>query len=459
LWVDPLTCETGIDGVFAGGDAATGPATVIHALAWGRRVAESAHRFMAGGDLRGNREPQRSQPLLWQLDTDEAERKRRERPPAMLSPVEAGLSEEQALEEAERCLDCSCGRCVEECDFLTRYCESPRDLARQLRGGPEQHLETIYRCNLCGLCREVCPVALDTGELILEARRRAVQAGVGPLPQHRSELNFLKLGVSRWFTLAMPAPGRQRVRRLFFTGCSLPGTAPEATLRLYRELRLVEPGTGVLMHCCGVPALALGMEDEARQAARSVAEQAERLGAEELVVVCPGCQNRLSAEFDHIRVHTVWELLADRWDPPARRSGMTLTVHDPCSARHNPEVQRAVRSLARAVGGSVEEMEYSRGTTRCCGLGGRIVPVDPPLSAEIGRRRAAECDHQVVTYCASCRTALHHAGAEAIDLAEFLLARDLNAAAGRKPQSRMIRYFNRLRLKRAFLRTHSSESI
>lgn len=211
------------------------------------------------------------------------------------------------------------------------------------------------------------------------------------------------------------------------------------------------------MHCCGSPALALGMEDEARQAVRSVEEHVERLGAEELIVVCPGCQDRLASGLDHIKLSTVWELLADRWTPAAQRELTPVTVHDPCTARHNPELQRAVRTLVRAVGAGVEEMEFSRGTTRCCGLGGRIAPVDPSLAADIGQRRAAECEYPVVTYCATCRTALHSAGAAPIDLVEFLLARDVNAAVRRKPPNRIMRYLNRLRLKRAFLRLHSSE--
>jgi hypothetical protein len=104
----------------------------------------------------------------------------------------------------------------------------------------------------------------------------------------------------------------------------------------------------------------------------------------------------------------------------------------------------------------VEELEFSRGTTRCCGLGGRIASVDPDLAGEIGRRRVAECNHPVITYCASCRASLYGAGAGALDLAEFLLARDVGAAAAKKPPGRMMRYVNRLRLKRAFLRMRSS---
>ena len=41
LAADPLTQRTAVEGVFAGGDVATGPATVIPAMAAGRRAAEA----------------------------------------------------------------------------------------------------------------------------------------------------------------------------------------------------------------------------------------------------------------------------------------------------------------------------------------------------------------------------------------------------------------------------------
>jgi len=46
LWVDPLTMETSIRGVFAGGDAVTGPATVIEAVCAGKRAAESIEAYL-----------------------------------------------------------------------------------------------------------------------------------------------------------------------------------------------------------------------------------------------------------------------------------------------------------------------------------------------------------------------------------------------------------------------------
>ena len=82
--VDPLTGMSDIDGVFAGADAVSGPGTVIHALAWGRRLAQSVDRFLTGRDPAEGQEPHRPPPLLWRLEIDEVERRRRERSPIML---------------------------------------------------------------------------------------------------------------------------------------------------------------------------------------------------------------------------------------------------------------------------------------------------------------------------------------------------------------------------------------
>jgi NADPH-dependent glutamate synthase beta subunit-like oxidoreductase len=46
LLVDPITMETSLPGVFGGGDAVTGPASVIEAIRDGKRAAESIENYM-----------------------------------------------------------------------------------------------------------------------------------------------------------------------------------------------------------------------------------------------------------------------------------------------------------------------------------------------------------------------------------------------------------------------------
>src|SRR5208337_82979 len=54
--VDPLTLATSRQGVFAGGDAQTGPWIAIGAVEAGKRGAESIDRYLHGEDLRQGRQ-------------------------------------------------------------------------------------------------------------------------------------------------------------------------------------------------------------------------------------------------------------------------------------------------------------------------------------------------------------------------------------------------------------------
>jgi len=49
VWVNPITMETSLSGVFAGGDAVTGPASVIEAIRAGKRAAESIENYLKLG--------------------------------------------------------------------------------------------------------------------------------------------------------------------------------------------------------------------------------------------------------------------------------------------------------------------------------------------------------------------------------------------------------------------------
>ncbi len=124
--VDPVTGETSLKGVFAGGDLVLGPATAIEAIAWGRRVAESIDRFLKGEDLRKGRESEVPSPVDYVREG--VEKRRRIRPKKLdpelrikdFSEVEYPFTEEEAVEEAKRCLSCrrclGCGICAEVCE-------------------------------------------------------------------------------------------------------------------------------------------------------------------------------------------------------------------------------------------------------------------------------------------------------------------------------------------------------
>jgi NADPH-dependent glutamate synthase beta subunit-like oxidoreductase len=112
IQVDDDTLATTREGVFAGGDAVTGPATVIEAIAAGRRAAVSIDKYLGGSGII-DEELASSEEMETLTELEEGEKHRISIPSLTLSKrlcsfaeVELGLGEEMAIEEAKRCLRC-----------------------------------------------------------------------------------------------------------------------------------------------------------------------------------------------------------------------------------------------------------------------------------------------------------------------------------------------------------------
>ncbi len=56
IQVDPLTLETSLPGIFAGGDIVAGTSSVVEAIAAGRRASVSIDRYLKGEDLKAGRD-------------------------------------------------------------------------------------------------------------------------------------------------------------------------------------------------------------------------------------------------------------------------------------------------------------------------------------------------------------------------------------------------------------------
>jgi len=143
--VDSVSLETNLPGIFAGGDAVSGPATAIEAIEVGNRAAESIDRFLQGKDLKeGREEPQRKRaeksvegeepkPRL-KMRTLPVERRR-----GNFNEVELGYSEEEARKEASRCLSCAvcceCLLCVTACEAKAVDHYMPSEIKRTIDVG------------------------------------------------------------------------------------------------------------------------------------------------------------------------------------------------------------------------------------------------------------------------------------------------------------------------------------
>ena len=115
LEVEADTLITDRQGVYAGGDVATGPASVIEAIAAGRKAASAIDRYLGGkGDIDEELAPAREFSPCVGRDGDFVDRERVqmaclpvEQRIRDFAEAELGLDEQAAVEEAKRCLQCA----------------------------------------------------------------------------------------------------------------------------------------------------------------------------------------------------------------------------------------------------------------------------------------------------------------------------------------------------------------
>jgi len=185
IGVDAQTGCAGPSRVYAGGDAARGPAIIIQACADGRRAAEaicaelgvpfralfprlpelSADEILAVKRARARKEPQRKPEML---PVDQR---------AGFDLVEQSLDEDAARAEAARCLQCSalCDKCVEVCPNRANYAytvapgrwtlpvlacrDGKLEVAREHTLEIAQARQIVHVddfCNECGNCATFC---------------------------------------------------------------------------------------------------------------------------------------------------------------------------------------------------------------------------------------------------------------------------------------------------------------
>ena len=184
ITVDDSVMTTNLPGVFAGGDAVTGPAVVIDAIAHGRRAAEAIHHyltkgkvekpkwtFISGRDVFG-KIPERMYeevPRIPRQHLPEREPEIRRRD---FEQVELGLPRPEMELEASRCMECGC-KAQFYCD-LRRYATDYNVDIMRLSGAVRRHkVDSSHplitfdpnKCILCARCVRTCANVLSQSVL------------------------------------------------------------------------------------------------------------------------------------------------------------------------------------------------------------------------------------------------------------------------------------------------------
>lgn len=142
ITVNPATLETNVENVFIGGDALSGPSTVVEAIAHGTRVAKA---IMAKENL---------SPAKGSVIETEFDSKKRVSEIAAKKGTLQAVSEE--LKEPNRCLECNF-----ICNVCTEVCPNRANISIKVEnGGLTQGYQVIHidgMCNECGNCETFCP--------------------------------------------------------------------------------------------------------------------------------------------------------------------------------------------------------------------------------------------------------------------------------------------------------------
>ena len=185
--VDGFTMQSSESNVFAGGDCVTGPATVIQAVAAGRRAAMAIDEFVTRGYVRPSTEDYTcSRGTLEDLPRAEFEvipRLVRASMPGLAPAartgsfieVETGLTEAQARAEAARCLKCGCAK-QNHCDLRQEASNHGVAFATPLHIRPYSPIVADHpfilrdnnKCIACGRCIAACAEIEGPGVLAFQ---------------------------------------------------------------------------------------------------------------------------------------------------------------------------------------------------------------------------------------------------------------------------------------------------
>lgn len=186
---DKKTLRTSITNIFACGDGVTGPATLIEAIAQGRKAAVSCNQYLSGLPLTGEKYEFISKRDNFEKQVSEdyagkyGEQIRQEMPTIdpdkrkNFEEVELGYSHEAAHEETKRCMECGCTEYY-TCD-LKKYSTEYQAVQNRFEGEFKKY-DVDFRhpfieidnnkCILCSRCIRICKDVVGANALGLVNR-------------------------------------------------------------------------------------------------------------------------------------------------------------------------------------------------------------------------------------------------------------------------------------------------
>lgn len=322
-------------------------------------------------------------------------------------------SQEEAVLEAARCLKCSCDACIRNCEFLSYYKKFPKRIEEEveitihpgtLAGNGTVATRLIATCHQCGLCKEVCPEDIDTGDFLLASMRTMHKKDAMPWAFHDFWLRDMEFANSDEAQLVRPPKGYSQSNYMFFPGCQLGASDPQYVIQSYRWLLNKNPDTALMLGCCGISAEWAGDEKLRDDVMTKIHENWISLGKPIAIFACPTCKQTFQRYLPEIQSTFLYNQMFG-WGIPSTTKGdeNAVSVFDPCSSREEPELQKSVRDLVKGSGFEIKPLPMEGKLAQCCSWGGQVAIANPAYVQEVVSKRITQKDNPYVTYCINCR--------------------------------------------------------
>lgn len=439
--------------------------SIIQAAAAGRSGAVTVERYLKGISLTAMRENEGSYETKLIVNTEKVV------PEKMVENKEDNYvyTKDEGALEANRCIRCECNECNRVCVHLRRYKVNIKKYLRQINHNERLVLGNhtanvmINSCAVCGLCTEVCPVCLNLKDMVQESRESMVARGKMPPSAHDFALRDMEYNSSEEFSMIKNEPGFEKSSYVFFPGCQMAASEPGYVEEVYKYLtQKLEGGTGLMFGCCGAPASWAGRKELFDINIEKLKKDLEGVGSPKVIVGCSTCYDIFKKHLSGFEVVSIWEIYTRHGLPEGKADscrGKKIALSDACTSRHHELLQESAREVLRMLGVEIEELEFSRNKTKCCGYGGLTLYADKSMAKEFIKERISESELDYAAYCFMCRDLFKTGGKRVFHIFDFICGKDLEESVLKPGPTISERQQNRKLLKNRMLNIVWKDSV
>jgi len=285
----------------------------------------------------------------------------------------------------------------------------------------------FYQCSVCLACAQQCQIPeihYYAGEWLMAMREKAVQKGLGPMPEQKKysehvglEYNpYMEKHENRANWVPSHIKQSQDAKLAYFVGCTTSYREQDIAINTAEILNSLQVDFKILKdeHCCGSPVYMTGQTEQAKMIAKTNLDIFKNEGIEKIITSCAGCYRMLKEtypkkfELEHgIEVLHLPEFILEKLNSSEvkfeNNLNMKITYHDPCHIGRHMGIYEPPREVLKNIPGiELIEMPRNKQNAWCCGSGGGVRSAFKELSSFAANERIEEAKETTAEALVSC---------------------------------------------------------